>query len=276
MGSKKKEVVPSDSESSEPEPVKEEKKPAKKNAYAAMQSSDSESEPEEKPVEKKKKSKETSGKDEKKDKKDKDEKKDKKDKKGKKEKKEKKPAPIICEVKSVKAVPKKDNLKVCEVIVGPGDTVEIVTNAPNIVAGSVCIAALPGVTTANGIEVAVRKVGGVESTGMFCGPKEMGWDTDVLDENLAVLLDPESPIGKPNPTYEEAIQAFEDRQKKAAATASAKKEAGEKGKKKKKGGKKAESDDEDLDAILGEFQDKKDESPAAVEKAEEPAERAEP
>merc|ERR1712060_348417 len=104
-----------------------------------------------------------------------------------------------------------------------------------------------------------------------------GWDTDVLDENLAIILDPESPIGKPNPTYEEAIQAFETRQKQAAAAAAApaKKEGGDKGKKKKKGGKKAESDDDDLDAVLLEFKDKKDEATTpATEQLDEPSEKA--
>merc|ERR1712060_976355 len=137
---------------------------------------------------------------------------DKKDKKEKKEKKDKKPAPIICEVQSIKAVPKKDNLNVCDVVVGPGATVQIVTNAANITAGAKCIVALAGVTLATGKEVSEGKVGGVESVGTFCDSKMMGWDTDVLEENMAVILDDESPIGKPNPSYVEALQAFKDRQ----------------------------------------------------------------
>merc|ERR1712194_334568 len=110
------------------------------------------------------------------------------------------------------------------------------------------------------------KVGGVERAGMFCGPLQMGWETDVLDETLAVILDDDSPIGKPNPTYDEALQAFNDRAKAAAAKAEAPKadapDAKGKDKKKKKG-KKAESDDEDLDAVLLEFK-----APAAAAAAE--------
>merc|ERR1712060_732834 len=127
---------------------------------------------------------------------------------------------------------------------GPGATVQIVTNATNITAGAKYIVALAGVTLANGKEVSEGKVGGVESVGTFCDSKMMGWDTDELEENMAVILDDDSPIGNPNPTYEEALQAFKDRQTKAAAAA-VQKEAGETkgGKKdKKKKGKKAEAD----------------------------------
>merc|ERR1712087_42299 len=114
-----------------------------------------------------------------------------------------------------------------------------------------------------------------ESVGTFCDSKMMGWDTDELEENMAVILDDDSPIGKPNPTYEEALQAFKDRQAKAAAAA-AQKEAGETkgGKKdKKKKGKKAEADDDDDDfeAPLADFKAPEAETAAAKEEAPEPA-----
>merc|ERR1712039_1034530 len=236
----KKKVVDSDSEAeSEPE-VQEKKAPAKKSAFAQMQNSDSESDKSEEEKTKKKKDSSDSEDEPKKKKKDeKDEKKDKKD------KKEKKPAPIIGEVQSVKPVPKKDKLKVCEVQVGPSKTLQVVTNAPNIEKGVCVIVAVEGVTTADGMEIKEAKVGGVESSGMLCGPKQMGWDTDVLDEEVPVILAADAPIGKPNPSYEEALEAFKAREAKAAAAAAAaaKKEEpagggkGKKDKKKKKGDK---------------------------------------
>merc|ERR1712039_225989 len=243
----KKKVVDSDSEAeSEPE-VQEKKAPAKKSAFAQMQNSDSESDKseEEKPkkkVEKKKKKKDSSDSEDEPKKKKKDEKDEKKDKK---DKKEKKPAPIIGEVQSVKPVPKKDKLKVCEVQVGPDKVLQIVTNAPNVEKGVCVIVAPAGVTTADGMEIKEAKVGGVESSGMLCGPKQMGWDTDVLDEEVPVILAADAPIGKPNPSYEEALEAFKAREAKAAAAAAAaaKKEEpagggkGKKDKKKKKGDK---------------------------------------
>merc|ERR1712194_708135 len=201
----------------------------------------------------------------------KDDKKEKKEKKDKKDKKEKKPAPIICEVKSAKLVPKKDKLKICEVIVGPGAPIQVVTSAPNIVTGVTTIVALAGVTTADGTEVKDGKVGGVESAGMFCGPLQTGWETDVLDEHLAVILDDESPIGKPNPSYDEALEAFKAREKKAAEAAKKEEPSEVKGKKdkKKKAGKKAESDDEDLDAVLLEFKQPETPTPEKAGKEEE-------
>merc|ERR1712187_149562 len=138
----------------------------------------------------------------------------------------------VGEVLEVKAVPKKDRARVATVKVGQ-EEVEIVTTAPNVhlsCAGKKFIVALPGVTTENGIEVKVAKVGGVESSGMFCGPKEMGWSTDVLDEELAVQLSDSAEAGTPAPAYEDAVAALKEREK---AEAKAKEEA--KGKKGKKG-----------------------------------------
>ncbi|CAK9016099.1 unnamed protein product [Durusdinium trenchii] len=221
--------------------------------------------------EKKKKKKDTG---EEKD--EKDGKKEKKDKKDKKEKKKR--GPTVCEIAEVSAIPKKDKLKLCKVLIAPGiDPVEIVTSAPNVIAGAKFIAAPPGYTTANGVEVKVSKVGGVESAGMFCGPKEMGWDTDVLNGDLAVMLAETAEVGASAPSYEEAVAAFQQREKeeqqkreeeaKASAAASAKED--KKGKKKKG---KAEKDDEDLDAILADFKEDAPEKPPETAAAETPKE----
>merc|ERR1712176_420237 len=179
---------------------------------------------------------------------------------GKKEKKKsKKPTPLVGEVLEVKAVPKKDRARVATVKVGQ-EEVEIVTTAPNVhlsCAGKKFIVALPGVTTENGIEVKVAKVAGVESSGMFCGPKAMRWSTDLLDAELAVQLDDAAESGVVPPSYDDAVAALKEREKAAAAEQA-------RGKKGKKGGKAAKEDDEDLDALLAEFKD-----PNAEEKAEE-------
>ena len=171
----------------------------------------------------------------------KDAKKDKKDKKEKEGKQKKKRGPTVCEVTKVSAVPKKDALKLCKVVIHPGtDPVEIVTSAPNVSAGHKFIAAPPGYTTANGVEVKAAGVGGLESAGVFCGPKEMGWDTDILDGDLAIMLADSSEVGSPAPSYEEAVAAFQQREeakqkkeeeaKTAAATAKDEKKNKKKGK----------------------------------------------
>jgi len=181
----------------------------------------------------------------------------------KKKKDKKKPVPTVCEVLEVRPVPKKDKLRLCKVRAAPdADPIDIVTNAPNIAAAKKFIVALPGVTTATGIEVQPTKVGGVESAGMFCSPLEMGWSTDVLDEKSAVMLGDDAEVGAPAPGYEEAVQAQKDREE--AAAAAAKEEEAKSKKGKKKGGKGSKEDDEALDAILLEFKEEVKEEPAAA------------
>lgn len=219
--------------------------PQKKTKKEKEAKADSDSETEAKPA----KEDPPADVDDKKKKKSKDDAKD--EKKEKKEKKQKrKPTPLVCSVLEISPVPKKNNLKVCKIrFMEDMESVDIVTNAPNLCVGGKFVVALPGVTTANGIEVDEKDVGGVHSCGMFCGPEEMGWEADVLDSKLAVMLEDDAEIGSV-PTYEQAIEAFRDREKAEAAKAevAAKSKAKAKGKK----GKAGAEDDEDLDALLEE------------------------
>mmetsp|Transcript_58770 Transcript_58770/g.188988 ORF Transcript_58770/g.188988 Transcript_58770/m.188988 type:complete len:255 (+) Transcript_58770:194-958(+) len=230
------------SSASEAEAAEQAEVPAKKakNLFALMADDSEEEEEEEEPEEKKKKKKKpkASGDDDlaamfgerKKKKKDGEKKEEKKETE---KKKEKKPAPVACEVVEVAPVPKKDKLRLCKVRVGGGpDLLEIVTSAANIVAGKRFIVALPGVTTANGVEVKQAKVGGVESSGMFCGPEEMGWEADILGAKQAVMLSDTVELGAGAPTYEEAVQMHQERARIAAEKE--KEQADSKGKKGKK------------------------------------------
>jgi len=177
-----------------------------------------------------------------------------KEKKEKKEKKQKrKPTPLVCKVSAIKAVPKNSKLRECTVcFMDDHDPVSVVTNAPNVCEGGCFIVALPGVKTATGIEVEERTVGGVESFGMFCGPKEMGWETDILDPEQAIELEESAEIGTV-PTYDEALAALREREKREASKAEAAKADAAKGKKDKgKKGKADPGEDEDLDALLAE------------------------
>jgi len=177
----------------------------------------------------------------------------------KKKKKKREPCPIIVKVLSINPVPKKDRLRLCRVRIFDDREVEVVTNAPNVVVGGNFVVALPGVKTADGVEVDEQLVGGVNSCGMFCGPKELGWPCDILDAKLPVMLDDSAEAGEPaSALYERAVEAFGERQTREAVAAQAKEEA--KGKKGKKGKAKAQEDDEDLDALLSEFK----EAPAAT------------
>merc|ERR1712232_568092 len=138
------------------------------------------------------------------------------------EEEEPKLGPTVAKVLEVSAVPKKDKLRVCKVSILEGaEAVDIVTSAPNVIAGKHFIIALPGVTTADGQTVDEAKVSGIESFGMFCGPIQLGWPTDVFDAKHAVMVDDSCDVGMPAPSYEEALQHFKDREKAAAAAAEA-------------------------------------------------------
>merc|ERR1711904_532158 len=192
---------------------------------------------------------------ERKEKKEKDE--DKKEKKEKKEKKAKEEAPppfqavtdCLCmgEVVGFRPIPKKDKVQVCEMNVGKNCIIDVVSNVPDIEKGGKYAVAVATVFTKNNppLEVVPRKTGGVFSQGMFCGPEELGWPSDVLDPNKPVRWD-KAEAGAPIPTYEEVVQP----KKEAPAAA-----GGGKDKKKKKGGAKKGDEDEDLDALLNEFKD---------------------
>merc|ERR1712232_136761 len=99
-----------------------------------------------------------------------------KEEKKKKKKEKRKPTPLVCTVLQIEPVPKMKALKLCKVRVRDDiDPLDIVTNAANVCVGGKFLVALPGVTTADGVDIQERKVGGVDSCGMFCGPKQMGW-----------------------------------------------------------------------------------------------------
>merc|ERR1712070_391446 len=184
---------------------------------------------------------------EKKDKKEKDE--EKKEKKEKKAKEDKEAPPpfqsvtnCLCmgEVVALRPIPKKDKLQVCEMNVGKNCIIDVVSNVMDIQKGGKYAIAVATVFTKNKepFEVTPRKTGGVQSQGMFCGPEELGWPSDVLDPNKPVRWDKAEP-GAPIPPYEDVLP-----KKEAPAPAAAGKD-----KKKKKGGAKVE-EDEDLDALL--------------------------
>lgn len=72
----------------------------------------------------------------------------------------------------------KDKLKKLSVDVGKGTNLTIVTNAPNVVAGSrIVVATIGAKVTADGEEIVVKKtaVGGVSSEGIVCDGPMLGW-----------------------------------------------------------------------------------------------------
>jgi tRNA-binding EMAP/Myf-like protein len=71
-------------------------------------------------------------------------------------------------------VPNKDKLLALIVDIGDGNTLPIVTNAGNVVAGSRVVIAKVGATV-NEVEVRKANVGGAISEGMLCDAPMLGW-----------------------------------------------------------------------------------------------------
>ena len=99
----------------------------------------------------------------------------------------------VAEVLSAKPHPDADKLQVLTVDTGEGEPLQVVCGAPNARAGMKGVLGLPGaVVPANGMELKVAKVRGVESNGMMCSTRELelGEDHDGIIE-----LPSEAPTG---------------------------------------------------------------------------------
>lgn len=104
---------------------------------------------------------------------------------------------VIAEVRAKSAHPKRDQLTLVRVFDGE-DELEVVCGASNVPEpGGRVLFARPGAVLPNGIEIAPRKVGGVESNGMICSEAELDIGSDeagifVVDAEHAAL--PGTPV----------------------------------------------------------------------------------
>jgi len=163
---------------------------------------------------------------------------------GKKKKNDTQEAPaggmMVGQIIEMRKVPKKEKYTICQVRIGDNRVVQIVTNAEVRLDLKLAVAVAPCTVPAVG-EVLARKVQKEDSDGMFLGPNELGWDNSGLPDDVPVCLD-KFKIGDAIPSLEEV-------------------QGGKKGKKEKK-----KADDEDLDALLGEFGVNVTEAPAPAVK----------
>lgn len=81
---------------------------------------------------------------------------------------------VVGKVLSVVPHENSDHLVVCQVDVGKGSPVQIVTGASNVNEGDLVPAALEGACLPNGIKIKKGKLRGVESNGMLCSLGELG------------------------------------------------------------------------------------------------------
>lgn len=102
---------------------------------------------------------------------------------------------VVGKVLSVVPHEDSDHLVVCQVDVGKGEPIQIVTGAQNIHGGEVVPVALDGSTLPKGIKIKKGKLRGVESNGMLCSLGELGLTVHdfpyAIEDGIFVLQDEE-------------------------------------------------------------------------------------
>ena len=99
---------------------------------------------------------------------------------------------IVAQIKESSRHPNADRLTVCTVDDGSGQTRQIVCGATNYKVGDKVPLALPGAVLPNGLEIKKSKLRGVESEGMLCSGKELGFSEDAAG---LLILSPDAKIG---------------------------------------------------------------------------------
>jgi len=116
---------------------------------------------------------------------------------------------VVGQIKEVKAHPQADRLRVCAVDTGGKAQLTIVCGAANARAGMKAPVALPGARLADGTEIKVSALRGVESAGMLCSAKELG----LAEKSDGLLeLDAGAKVGQPIAKYlqlDDAILSLE-------------------------------------------------------------------
>lgn len=113
---------------------------------------------------------------------------------------------LTCKINSVEPHPDADRLRVCQVELDKGRTLQIVTAAFNVRVGQFTAVATHGSVLADGTKIKKGKMRGVVSEGMFCGADSVGYDLSLVPEELREgILDlqiqlpdaQEIPLGQP-------------------------------------------------------------------------------
>ncbi|GAB2045768.1 phenylalanine--tRNA ligase subunit beta [Agathobaculum sp. TL06] len=109
---------------------------------------------------------------------------------------------VTGKVLSVVDHPDSDHLKICQIDVGQGEPVQIVTGAPNVTpdsVGEVCPVALHKSTLPGGVKITKGKLRGEVSNGMMCSFQELGLTHGCVPyacENGILFLPAGTPVGE--------------------------------------------------------------------------------
>ncbi len=91
---------------------------------------------------------------------------------------------LTCKISKVEPHPDADRLRVCQVELDGGKTLQIVTAATNAHEGQYTAVATHGAVLADGTKIKKGKMRGVVSEGMFCGADSVGYDESLVPEEL--------------------------------------------------------------------------------------------
>jgi len=83
---------------------------------------------------------------------------------------------VVGEVLALSAHPEADRLRVCQVAAGGDTPLTIVCGAPNVEVGMKAPLAIEGAVLPGGMKIGKSKLRGIESFGMLCSAKELGFD----------------------------------------------------------------------------------------------------
>ena len=111
---------------------------------------------------------------------------------------------VVGRVLSLERHPDSDHMWICQVDVGSGEPVQIVTGAQNVVAGALAPVALHKSRLPDGTEIRKGKLRGVESNGMLCSLSELGLTTHdfpyaIEDGIFLIGGDEGAAVGQPVP-----------------------------------------------------------------------------
>lgn len=98
---------------------------------------------------------------------------------------------VVARIRSIEKHPDSDHLQICQMDVGRGSDVQIVTGAQNVFEGAIVPAALPVAKLPGGVIIKSGKLRGVPSDGMLCSMGELGLTTHECpgkEENGILIL----------------------------------------------------------------------------------------
>ncbi|MSV25670.1 phenylalanine--tRNA ligase subunit beta [Selenomonas sp. WCA-380-WT-3B 3/] len=107
---------------------------------------------------------------------------------------------VTGKIEQIEPHPDSDHLQICQMNVGAGECIQIITGAQNVREGQIVPVAMIGAHLPNGLHIKKGKLRGLPSNGMLCSAEELHMDlTKLTDEqkNGIYILPPDTPVGVP-------------------------------------------------------------------------------